>query len=41
MWCYHTILKIKLIDKKTNEAVLNRIKEKRVLWYTKKLEELK
>jgi len=34
MWCYRNILRIKWIDKITNEAILNRIDEKKVLWYT-------
>uniref|UniRef100_A0A2S2QKX3 Uncharacterized protein n=1 Tax=Sipha flava TaxID=143950 RepID=A0A2S2QKX3_9HEMI len=41
MWCYRKMLRIKWIDKITNEAVLNRIKEKKVLWYTIKVRRAK
>lgn len=37
MWCYRRMLKIKLIERITNEVVLDRIKEKRVLWYNIKV----
>lgn len=37
MQCYHKMLKIKWVDRITNETVLNRIKEKKVLWYTIKV----
>jgi len=33
MWCYCKILKIKWIERITNETVLDRIKEKRELWH--------
>jgi len=35
--CYRKILKIKYIERMTNEAVLDRIKEKRELWHTIKV----
>lgn len=34
MWCYRRMLKIKWVDRVTNEEVLNRIGEKRSLWNT-------
>jgi hypothetical protein len=37
IWCYRKMSKIKWIEKITNEAVLDRIKEKRVLNYTIKV----
>ncbi|KAF0750315.1 Uncharacterized protein FWK35_00037690, partial [Aphis craccivora] len=33
MWCYRKMLRIKWIDRITNEAVLIRIKEKKILWH--------
>ena len=33
MWCYRTMLKIRWVDRVTNEEVLNRIREKRSLWH--------
>jgi len=37
MWCYRKMLKIKWIERITDEAVLDRIKEKRELWHTIKV----
>jgi len=37
MWCYRKMLKIKWIERITNESVLARIKEKKELWYTIKV----
>ena len=33
MWCYRRMLKIRWVDRITNEEVLNRIGEKRNLWH--------
>lgn len=41
MWCYRKMLRIKWIDRITNEAVLNRIKEKKILWHTIKVRRAK
>jgi hypothetical protein len=41
MWCYRKMLRIKWIDRITNEAVLNRIKEKKILWHTVKVRRTK
>ena len=31
-WCYRRIMKIKWIDRITNEKVIERIRERRILW---------
>jgi len=41
MWCYSKMLRIKWIDRITNEEVINRIKEKKVLWHTIKVRRAK
>ncbi|VVC27478.1 Hypothetical protein CINCED_3A011221 [Cinara cedri] len=41
MWCYRKMLRIKWIDRITNEAVLNRTKEKKILWHTIKVRRAK
>lgn len=41
MWCYRKMLRIKWIDRITNEAVLIRIKEKEILWHTVKVRRAK
>jgi hypothetical protein len=41
MRCYHKMLRIKWIDRITNKAVLNRIKEKKILWHTIKVRRAK
>ena len=33
MWCYRRMLKIRWVDRITNEEVLNRIGEERTLWH--------
>jgi len=37
MWCYRKMLEIKWFERIMNEAILDRIKEKRELWYTIKV----
>lgn len=37
MWCYRKILKVKWTERKTNEIVLNGVKEKRELEYNTKV----
>jgi len=41
VWCYRKMLRIKWIDRITNEAVLIRIKENKILWHTVKVRRAK